>query len=79
MANKLTTRPTQRVSTDSVAKSDGTAAPGRPLPEEHGLVGDVVFEPPLTAEERRRRRVGIPLAERLEQARRQLAEGKEAP
>ena len=56
------------------------AAPSLAPPvEEHGLVGDVVFEPPLTAAERRRRRVGVPLAERLKQARHQLAEGKDKP
>lgn len=70
MANKLTTRPVRQAVVPSVA-------PDRPLAEEHGLVGDVVFEPPLTAAERQRRGVGIPLAQRLEQARRQLAEGED--
>jgi hypothetical protein len=42
---------------------------------EHGLVGDVVFDPPLTPEERRQRGVGIPIEERIEQVRRQFADG----
>ena len=43
---------------------------------EYGLVGDIVFEPPLPPDELRRRfGYGIPIEERLEQARRQIAEG----
>ena len=42
---------------------------------EYGLVGDVVFDPPLTPDERRQRGVGIPIEERIEQVRRQLADG----
>lgn len=79
MANKLTTRPARQAPVISIPLDDEASAPARPLTEEHGLVGDVVFEPPLTAAERRRRGVGIPLAERLEQARRQLAEGQDRP
>ena len=43
---------------------------------EYGLVGDIVFEPPLPPDELRRRfGYGIPIEERMEQARRQIADG----
>jgi hypothetical protein len=43
---------------------------------EHGLVGDIVFDPPLSPEEQRRRYgLGMSMEERLELARRQIAEG----
>jgi hypothetical protein len=46
---------------------------------EHGLVDDIVFDPPLSPEEQRRRYGrGMSMEERLELARRQLAEGEDA-
>jgi hypothetical protein len=45
---------------------------------EYGLVGDIVFDPPLPPDELRRRYgFGIPIEERIEQARRQIAEGED--
>lgn len=64
---------TARVS-DETTSEDAVLKIERAI-REHGLVGDVVFDPPLTPEERRQRGVGIPIEERIEQARRQIADG----
>jgi hypothetical protein len=53
------------------------SAPG--AVREYDLVGDVVFEPPLTPEERHRRGVGVSIEDRLEQIRRRLANAAEQP
>ena len=54
---------------------DAPPSPGSPLPE-YDLVGDVVFDPPLSPEERRLiYGPEMSTGERLARARRQIAEG----
>ena len=68
--------PSDRSSSGSSSVASATqGGVDKPAEPEHGLVGDVVFDPPLTPEERRQVGVGIPIEERIEQARRQIADG----
>jgi hypothetical protein len=75
MAKKLST------ATDQGARpASGTEqAAHAPAVREYDLVDDIVFDPPLSPEELRRRYgIGISWEERLELARRRLAESKDA-
>jgi hypothetical protein len=74
MAKKLIVRKTPHTATRADDLDTRSFVAPDSEPPEHGLVGDVVFDPPLTPEERRRRGIGIPIEERMEQARRQIAE-----
>jgi hypothetical protein len=77
MAKKVTARSDQPESAKFTVVSDDHKQPGDHGLREHGLVGDVVFEPPLTPEERRRRGVDVTAEERWEQIRRRLAEAED--
>ena len=74
MAKKLIARTEQNDAAQAIPPVDHPDAAAHPAVPEHGLVGDVVFDPPLTPEERRQVGVGIPIEERIEQARRQIAD-----
>lgn len=77
----MTTKRNPRLQSECLGSSNRTA--GREVDSsahaswlDYDLVGDVVFDPPLSPGELRRRfRFGIPIEERIEQARRQIAEG----
>lgn len=74
MAKKLIARTVRAPSTASTKAVE----PHENDAPEHGLVGDIYFDPPLPPEELRRRfGIGITWEERLEQAQRQLAEGED--
>jgi hypothetical protein len=71
----------QTASTDTAeaaGPNDGSPLVNESPRLDYDLVGDIVFDPPLTPEEQRRIvGLGMSMEERLEQARRRLAEGEE--
>lgn len=73
MAKKLNPQSGAAVPSQTVASGGPTDASLAGTVREYDLIGDVVFEPPLTPEERRRRGVGVSVEERLEQIRRRHA------
>ena len=67
-------RPGSDLASATVDRAEEARQPAWP---EYDLVNDVVFDPPLTPEEHRRVGLDITPEERLEQVRRQLAEGND--
>ena len=76
MAKKLTqtAEPTATTGVAATNRAQGPPCDSSSVTE-YGLIDDVVFDPPLMPEERRQRGIGIPIEERIEQARRQIADG----
>ena len=70
MAKKLAAESKVTDARDLIVPSEPVAMSPAESKREYDLIGDVVFDPPLTPEERRRRAVGVSVEERLEQIRR---------
>ena len=77
MAKKLNPHPASAAPSQTTIDDGPRDASTAGTIREYDLIGDVVFEPPLTPEERQRRGVGVSVEERLERIRRRQVEERE--